>query len=137
MPGPGSTALSKAMQADGGRVSRKAARIAQEKKHEREVHQAVDARDHHTCRVCGRYCSPLAVGLLQRSHRHHLVYRSAGGKDTTENLCTLCAHCHDDEHHKRIRLSGDADLRDKKTGKLAGVKVERATESGYRVEKWV
>lgn len=137
MPGPGSIALSKTQQADGGRVTRRTQRIAKAEANKRKVHQAVDARDHYTCRVCGRYCSPLAVGLLQRSHRHHLVYRSAGGKDTTENLCTLCAHCHDDEHHKRIRLSGNADLRDKKTGKLAGVKVERATESGWRVEKFV
>jgi 5-methylcytosine-specific restriction endonuclease McrA len=119
------------------RYRTKATRKAEKEAHERTVHQAVDARDHHTCRVCGRYCSPRAVTLLERSHRHHLVYRSAGGKDTTANLITLCAHCHDDEHKKRIRLSGDADARDKATGQLRGVKVERTTESGWSVEKWV
>jgi 5-methylcytosine-specific restriction endonuclease McrA len=127
----------KERQANGGRVARKATRMAQVKANERVVHQAVDARDHYTCRVCGRYCSPRAVTLLERSHRHHLVYRSAGGKDTTANLVTLCATCHDDEHQKRIQLSGDADARDKATGQLRGVKVERATEGGWKVEKWV
>jgi hypothetical protein len=126
----------KEKQADGGRYARKASRLAQAKARERQVHQQVDARDHHTCRVCGRYCSPLAVGLLERSHRHHLAYRSKGGDTSASNLATLCAHCHADVHAGRVRLSGDAEARDKATGKLKGIKVERPTESGWTVEKW-
>jgi 5-methylcytosine-specific restriction endonuclease McrA len=118
------------------RFSSRKARKAQQDKHERDVHQAVDRRDNHTCRVCGRYCSPLAVTLLERSHRHHLVYRSKGGPTETWNLATLCAHCHDEEHSGRIQLSGDADVRDKKTGRLKGIKVERPAESGWIVEKF-
>lgn len=113
-------------------TSRKASRLAQE----RLVHQAVDQRDGHTCRVCGRYCSPMAVTLLERGHRHHLTYRSKGGGTTTENICTLDAHCHNEVHAGRLRLSGDADARDKATGKLNGIKVERPAESGWKVEKF-
>jgi 5-methylcytosine-specific restriction endonuclease McrA len=117
------------------RFDRKKQRKADQALHERLVYQAVDARDHHTCRVCGRYCSPMAVGLLERSHRHHLEYRSKGGADSTSNLITLCASCHADVHAGRMRLTGDADVKDQATGRLAGVKVERAGESGWRVEK--
>jgi 5-methylcytosine-specific restriction endonuclease McrA len=118
------------------RYRTKATRKAEKEAHERTVHQAVDARDHHTCRVCGRYCSPLAVTLLERSHRHHVVYRSKGGPTETWNLVTLCASCHHDEHDGTIQLSGDADARDKATGKLRGIKVERQSETGWKVEKW-
>jgi 5-methylcytosine-specific restriction endonuclease McrA len=119
----------------GTRFDRKKQRKADQELHERLVHQAVDARDHHTCRLCGRYCSPLAIGLLERSHRHHLEYRSKGGATDTSNLLTLCASCHNDVHAGKVRLSGDADVTDKATGRLCGIKVERAGESGWRVEK--
>jgi 5-methylcytosine-specific restriction endonuclease McrA len=121
----------------GTRFDRKKARKLAADQHEREVHQAVDARDHHTCRVCQHYCSPTAVGVLQRSHRHHLAYRSKGGETSSGNLVTLCAGCHNEVHAGRLRLSGDADLRDKATQRLRGVKVERPAESGWTVEKWV
>jgi hypothetical protein len=119
------------------RFDSKKQRKAEKDAHERKVHQAVDSRDKNCCRVCGRYCSPLAVGLLERGHRHHLTYRSKGGDTSTVNLVTLDAHCHADVHAGRLRLSGDADARDKATGKLNGIKVERATESGWKVERFV
>lgn len=118
------------------RFDSKKQRKAEQTQQLREVYQAVDARDHHTCRVCGRYCSPLAVGLLARGHRHHLAYRSRGGQDTTANLCTLDAHCHADVHAGRMRLSGDADAREASTGRLKGICVEVPSESGWRVEKF-
>ncbi len=128
---------SKAQQTGGSRYDRKAQRKAQDAAHERTVHQAVDTRDRNCCRVCGHYCSPLAIGLLERSHRHHLIYRSAGGPTTTSNLVTLCSRDHHDEHQHVLRLSGDADARDKATGRLRGVKVERLVDGGWRVEAWV
>jgi HNH endonuclease len=35
---------------------------------------------------------------------HHVVFRSHGGEDTMENLCTLCASCHDGVHIERELL---------------------------------
>jgi 5-methylcytosine-specific restriction endonuclease McrA len=102
---------------------------------ERETWAAVDARDGCCCRVCGTFCSPRAIGTLHAPHRHHLVYRSAGGNTTTANLATLCAKCHDAEHRHELRLSGDADARNE-MGRLAGIKVERVTESGWQTEGW-
>ncbi len=76
----------------------------------RAVCKIVDARDKRTCRACGRKSDPDAVGLLKRGHRHHIVYRSAGGEDVSSNLVTLCAVCHDDEHVKRtLEIDGNAD----------------------------
>ncbi len=70
----------------------------------------VDARDHRRCRCCGRRSDPEAIGLLVRGHRHHIIYRSAGGENSPENVITLCAECHDDEHVKRtLRVEGNAD----------------------------
>ena len=67
----------------------------------RKVCEEVDARDRKTCRVCRIWDG----GAL---HHHHIVFRSQGGKDTTENIATVCAACHDDIHARRIRVTGDA-----------------------------
>lgn len=72
----------------------------------RAVCKAVDARDGKQCRCCDKRSDPDVTGLLTRGHRHHIIYRSAGGPDETWNLITLCAQCHDDEHHNRLRLEG-------------------------------
>lgn len=75
----------------------------------RAVCKVVDARDGRACRACGKKTNPDSVGLL-RGHRHHIVYRSAGGPDASWNLCTLDAACHDAEHVKRtLRVEGNAD----------------------------
>jgi len=129
--------FTKSMQTGGSRFLRKAKRLAEQKAREREVHQQVDTRDRLCCRVCGHYSSPMAVGVLERSHRHHLVYRSAGGETTTANLLTLCAKCHSGVHEATLRLEGNADLRAAESGKLSGVKVERLTETGWKIERWV
>ena len=76
----------------------------------REVCKAVDLRDGKVCRCCDKRSDPDATGLLTRGHRHHIVYRSAGGKDTTDNLLTLCAACHNDEHKSRLQIGGNPDV---------------------------
>lgn len=76
----------------------------------RAVCKAVDARDGKQCRCCDKRSDPEATGLLKRGHRHHLVYRSANGKDVSDNLVTLCAQCHSDEHHNRLRIEGNPDV---------------------------
>lgn len=75
----------------------------------REVCQRVDERDKGRCRVCGRRCNPFATEMLYKAHRHHIIYRSAGGVDTTWNLVTVCPDCHSDEHAHRLRVVGDGD----------------------------
>jgi 5-methylcytosine-specific restriction endonuclease McrA len=74
----------------------------------REVCKIVDARDARSCRCCDKRTNADAVGLM-RGHRHHIVYRSAGGPDTSANLVTLCAACHNDEHQHRLLIDGNAD----------------------------
>jgi hypothetical protein len=47
--------------------------------------EEIRARDQHRCARCGS-----AAGL----HVHHRIRRSQGGKDTSENMITLCHACH-------------------------------------------
>ncbi len=73
----------------------------------RTVCREVDKRDGKSCRGCDKRSDPEATGTLQRGHRHHIIYRSAGGMDTSDNLVTLCADCHNDEHQNRLRIEGN------------------------------
>jgi ferredoxin len=105
---------------------------ATEAKALKDCYKAVDARDGTHCRICGRFCYPQAIGLLSRAERHHMVYRSQGGKHETRNVLTVCkAICHPAIHVQAIlRVSGDADLRDD-TGKLCGVFVEHLKDGQW------
>lgn len=127
-----SSVLSTACPKGPSRFMRKLETIREKQRTEREVYAAVTTRDQSCCRVCHRFCRPRAIGLLEKAHHHHLIYLSAGGKTTTENVCLLCAFCHEFEHQHRIQLSGNADLRDAVTGRLNGIKVERLIENGWR-----
>lgn len=69
----------------------------------RDCCKAVDARDHRRCRATGKKTDPDAVGLL-RGHRAHIVYRSAGGPDTPENVITLSPEAHNAEHKNKLRI---------------------------------
>lgn len=77
--------------------------------HELNVYKLVDIRDKHRCRACGVFADPNAVGVLQRAHRHHVIYRSAGGPTETWNLLTICSKCHNDEHKHTLQIDGNAD----------------------------
>lgn len=82
----------------------------EESAQERDVYKAVDVRDRKRCRACGRKSNPDAIGLTQRAHHHHVVYRSAGGPTETWNVALVCAGCHDAEHVKRtLKIEGNAD----------------------------
>lgn len=118
------------------RFSEKKQRRAGEAAHYREVCAATTQRDGSCCRVCKKWCNPRAISMLEKLHHHHIIPTSLGGLDETWNLMCLCADCHDDEHGARIQLSGNADERDE-MGRLAGVKLERMTESGWRIEGFV
>ncbi len=82
-------------------LQRERERIAQ------AVRAAVDERDGHACRCCGRQ-----KGRGIAMHRHHLTFRSRGGQDTTQNECLVCALCHALIHARQLHIFGkDADKR--------------------------
>jgi 5-methylcytosine-specific restriction endonuclease McrA len=61
----------------------------------RAVSQAVYRRDDWHCRHCNRSSSLTP---------HHVVYQSASGIDTLDNLLTLCIKCHNDVHERRLEI---------------------------------
>src|SRR4051812_15876359 len=74
-----------------------------------QVKQLVSAREELCCRVCGKRTNPHASTLLGKGHHHHIVYRSDVGGDTVQNVCLLCAGCHDEEHVKKtLHIEGNA-----------------------------
>lgn len=91
------------------RFDTKKAKHLREEAEWREVCRVVDARDGRQCRCCGGKADPNATGITERGERHHIVYRSAGGKDVSTNLALLCAGCHNDEHKHRLRIEGNPD----------------------------
>lgn len=114
-----------------GRMSRlqeKLARRSEEQAEIRACYKAVDERDKRRCRVCGKKGSPTATGLLERIHRHHMVYRSRGGQHEPDSVVSVCSQCHDEIHVRgTLRLEGDANARDER-GKLVGVGVWRLVD---------
>lgn len=106
----------------------------EEDRTEREVYALVTAREENRCRVCTKWCNPHAIGVLYRAHHHHVIYRSLGGLTTTRNVILICPDCHQDEHKGKLRITGDADIRE--GGKLIGICVERPTDGVWEVVKW-
>lgn len=60
------------------------------------VHAAVRQRDSRQCRCCGK----------PATHQHHIVYRSKGGENSSENLITLDAGCHALIHARQLWIIG-------------------------------
>ncbi|MBI1925156.1 HNH endonuclease [Candidatus Poribacteria bacterium] len=54
-------------------------------------------RDGYQCRQC--------LGKNTRLEAHHIIFREHGGKDTLENLITLCRACHLSVHQGKRQLS--------------------------------
>lgn len=63
----------------------------------KKVRQIVIKRDKSTCRLCQSH------NMLEL---HHIVFKSHGGKDTEQNLITLCRACHTKAH------DNEKDMRD-------------------------
>lgn len=57
-------------------------------------------RDNHTCQHCKGKTKDSSL------HVHHIVFRSNGGSDESENLITLCKTCHDRLHKCEIKIKG-------------------------------
>lgn len=68
------------------------------------VRAAAMRRDGGVCVLCRRGEDELG----SRLHAHHVIYKSAGGKDSLENIAMLCFWCHRNLH--------DTDFKDPKTG---------------------
>src|SRR6185436_9548871 len=60
----------------------------------------VMTRDGRRCRICGG---------RQKLDPHHVIWKSAGGEDSKENVCAACRWCHDAIHLHQIDVSGNAE----------------------------
>ncbi len=60
----------------------------------RDLHRQILERDGWRCQVCGS---------MQHLQVHHLKFRSKSGDNVEQNLITLCAECHEQEHRKAAR----------------------------------
>jgi 5-methylcytosine-specific restriction endonuclease McrA len=112
------------------RYESKKARKTAEEAERRRVYAAVDKRDGRICRICRKHADPHALGLLDRAEHHHIIHRSKGGDDTTDNLILICRGCHQDIHGGKAKLEGDADAD-------RGVALLEPTEAGWRVRRWL
>lgn len=107
-------------------------RRAKEKQDDQDkCYQAVDIRDGSICRVTGEFLTLGASDPKKRKERHHMIRRSRGGLHQTANVITISAYIHQLDHAGKIKLSGDANLRDA-LGNFCGVKYEAMTESGWK-----
>ena len=71
-------------------------------------------RDNWHCRHCNSTVS------LQP---HHIKFRSQGGKDTLDNLVTLCWTCHRAVHDGFLKITIDPDLGTIHFERLKGFKI--------------
>jgi hypothetical protein len=99
-------------------------------------YHAVNLRDKSICRVTGEYLTPGASDPKKRREHHHLIRRSRGGLHETANVITISAYLHQLDHAGKVRLSGDANLRDH-DGRFCGVQYEVITESGWTTVRMV
>jgi 5-methylcytosine-specific restriction endonuclease McrA len=67
-------------------------RLALDAQHYKALRRQVLNRDGWKCQACG-WSNDL--------HVHHVKARSRLGDDTTDNLITLCASCHESLHGRR------------------------------------
>lgn len=105
-----------------------------DREHQDEIdscYQAVDLRDYSVCRVTGEFLFLGHSDPKKRKERHHMIRRSRGGLHETKNVLTISGYIHQLDHAGKIRLSGDANLKDA-DGKFCGVKYEVITESGWK-----
>lgn len=80
---------------------RKQAIKREEEKARRHAYARVTRRDGRRCRVCAK----------GGTEHHHILARSLGGRDDSDNLILLCATCHGYRHAGLIRIVGHGDGR--------------------------
>ncbi len=106
-------------------------RAAEKQREQDQCYQAVDIRDSSVCRVTGEYLTLGHADPHKRKERHHMIRRSRGGLHETANVVTVSAFIHAQDHAGKIRLSGDANLKDQQ-GNFCGVKYERMVDGGWQ-----
>jgi len=63
--------------------------------------RAVLMRDNYSCTLCGWTHDQWNPSDPRHLELHHIKHHSKGGKNTQENLRTLCTVCHDNIHRKK------------------------------------
>lgn len=109
------------------------------------LRQAVLARDDFTCKCCGMRMIGVRLGLIAV---HHILPVHTGGKDTLENLTTLCLACHQVLHvcerNGGTIMMSEKDFNDllpsektslKRALKLARIAIEADKRKGLSKEK--
>jgi len=91
------------------RVDDKRERKAEAESNWRKVCAAVTKREASHCRVSGVRVDPNAPDMLRRGEHHHVVFRSAGGEDTTANVILVSLEVHKAIHAGRIQVEGNGD----------------------------
>lgn len=66
-------------------------------------------RDHRRCRAFGTVLKFDTDNLSKRAENHHLVPKSAGGRDDASNRCTLGVKAHRMRHEGLLDIEGNAD----------------------------
>lgn len=67
----------------------------------KEIKMEVLERDGYSCQFCYTH--------RNLDSPHHILYRSRGGKDESDNLITLCRKCHDFVHANNVKISKTVD----------------------------
>ena len=94
-------------------TSRHDAKVAKTRKRlqdRRNAYWLVDVRDKGVCRACGKMTVSTCHDRSKRREHHHIRGRQGKQAETTGNILTLCADCHDLRHVKRtLIIVGNAD----------------------------
>lgn len=67
-----------------------------------EYYRELQRKNHRYIKFIKDHC--LICGFKQQLEAHHIIPQYLNGKDTQENIVTLCKHCHKiiTSYHKRI-----------------------------------
>ena len=93
-------------------TSRHDAKLTKARKTQRDrlnAYWLVDVRDKGLCRACGKMTVSKSPDRSKRREHHHIRGRQVKDAETTANILTLCADCHDMRHVKRtLIITGNA-----------------------------
>lgn len=86
--------------------------------------RAIFKRDGGRCRATRRRLKLMSDNPMAVGHVHHIVFKSAGGDDSTRNLILIAPEVHEAIHQHRMDCEGNADVsvmfrkRNLETGKV-------------------
>jgi 5-methylcytosine-specific restriction endonuclease McrA len=92
---------------DRPRILLKAAKDADAKTVADAMVKTIRKRDKNRCRCCGVFVHFDSIVLpLKQGQVHHIIYRSKGGANDSNNLVLVCAKCHAKIHAHEIEVVG-------------------------------